>query len=300
MTATAEMVKYDVTNTMIAEMSDRYMGLLVKDPNDADGFKVAHNARMIVKGKRIEVEKKRKELGADALAYGRAVNSEAKRITALLRPIEDHLISQERVVLDEKERKAEAERVRLAEVEEAKLRAERAVYEQKLRDERDRLAAERAEMDAERERVAAAQKIERERLSAIADKQKAEADKLAAAKARIEQEEYERLRAIAFDQEKEEAVARAKADAEQAAEEAKAREEAAKVVAEQDRKRLAAMRPDVEKIRAYGEALLSVPLPTIKDEMARSHLLMVSEAVAKSAYRCRDYCLTDLPPNKEK
>jgi len=72
---------------------------------------------MNIKGKRVEVEKTRKKLKEDALEYGRAVDGEAKRITALLAPIETYLESQEKIIDDEKARiKADAAAVEAARV----------------------------------------------------------------------------------------------------------------------------------------------------------------------------------------
>ncbi len=358
MDVSQELVKYEVTDAVIAEMKHQYMGLIVKDPDDAEGFTAAHNARMIVKGARVGTEKKRKELKADALAYGKSVDGEAKRITALLRPIEDHLIAQEKIVTDEKERQRQAEedaeRARLdaierekREEEEAKVRAERAVEEQKLQEERERLAKERAAMQAEqeryarvreaedkkladeRERIEAEQKIERERLAqereterlarekqfaaererlaAIEAAQKAEADKIMAMRRRIAGEEYERQRVIEIAKAREEAAAQAKADAERQAVEDKAREEEqrqlaalqeaeAKRNAEQEQQRLDAMRPDIEKIRAYGQALFIVPLPKVEEKSAKRFLAQAVETIQAIGNRCMAF---EAPAAKE-
>lgn len=103
-------VEYNITDAAIAELSNQYMTMKVNSATDDVGYKMVHYARMVVKGKRVEVEKKRKELKEDALRYGKAVDTEAKRITALLEPIEDHLAAQEKIVDDEKARlKSEAE-----------------------------------------------------------------------------------------------------------------------------------------------------------------------------------------------
>jgi len=67
---------------------------------------------MVVKNHRVAVEKKRKDLKADALEWGRKVDAEAKRISALLEPIEVHLQTEEDKVTKEKER-IKAEKIRL-------------------------------------------------------------------------------------------------------------------------------------------------------------------------------------------
>ena len=96
------LVRFDVAEEAIAELHQQYMPMTIAGLNDRKGLVAVHDARMHVKGLRVQVEKKRKELKADALEYGRIVDREAKRITALLAPIEEHLQSQEQAVLDEK------------------------------------------------------------------------------------------------------------------------------------------------------------------------------------------------------
>jgi hypothetical protein len=112
-----DVIKYDITEAAISEMRTEYMALSIKDIHDKEGLELVHTARMVVKGKRIQVDKKRKEFKAGALEYGRKVDTEAKRITALLTPIEDYLNQEEAVVVAEKQRlkeeKEKAEQVRI-------------------------------------------------------------------------------------------------------------------------------------------------------------------------------------------
>ena len=108
-----EIVKYNITDSAIAEIKHEYMPLRVEGIYDIDGFRKVVVARKVVIGKRIEVEAKRKSLKSESLKYGREVDTEAKRITALLAPIEAHLTQQEDVVRKEKERvKAEEQRLK--------------------------------------------------------------------------------------------------------------------------------------------------------------------------------------------
>ena len=96
--------KFNIADTAIMELSDRYMVLKTNGLDDRKAFDAVHEARMDVKGRRVEVEKTRKELKEEALKYGRAVDAEAKRITALLAPIEDHLQAEEDKVTNERAR----------------------------------------------------------------------------------------------------------------------------------------------------------------------------------------------------
>ena len=100
-----QVVKYDITNAAIQEMSEMYLPLFITDLEDKEQFDAVHSARMVVRGKRIEVDKRRKELKADALAWGKLVQTEANRIFDLIEPIETHLKNEEG--------KAEAERQRI-------------------------------------------------------------------------------------------------------------------------------------------------------------------------------------------
>ena len=99
-----ELQKFNIADAAISKMSAEYLPLKVKGLDDKEGLKKVHDARIVIKNKRVEVEKKRKELKASSLAFGQAVDGEAKRITGLLLPIEAHLENEESIVEREKER----------------------------------------------------------------------------------------------------------------------------------------------------------------------------------------------------
>ena len=106
-----ELKKFDIAEAVISQWNKDYMMLTVSGLDDREGYKAVKEARLTVKSKRVEVEKKRKELKEDSLRFGRAIDTEAKRITSLLEPIETYLQSQEDVIGKEAERiKLEAER----------------------------------------------------------------------------------------------------------------------------------------------------------------------------------------------
>lgn len=107
---------YNIADAKIDEMRERFMPMRIVSNDDA---KQVHAARMIVKNTRVAIEKKRKELKADALTYGNAVDAEAKRLTALLSPIEAHLES------EQTEHEAKLEKIKQAaeEARRAKLQA---------------------------------------------------------------------------------------------------------------------------------------------------------------------------------
>jgi len=99
-----ELQKFNVTDAAIADMKEKFMPLAISGLDDKEGIRAVHDARMLVKGKRVEVEKVRKALNEDALAWQKTVNAEAKRITGLLEPIESHLEAEEDKIEKEKKR----------------------------------------------------------------------------------------------------------------------------------------------------------------------------------------------------
>lgn len=86
--------------------------LIIAGVDDKEGYKKVDDARKAVKKYRTSVETKRKELNDFPKRFTNAVNAEAKRLTALLEPIEQE---QERklAVIDAEKAKFEAEKKRL-------------------------------------------------------------------------------------------------------------------------------------------------------------------------------------------
>lgn len=256
MNAEKAVKQFNITDAAIEKMKKEYLSLSIDGLDDKDGYKKVHEARMDVKSKRVEVDKMRKDLNSDALAYQRAVNGEAKRITELLEPIEAHLTAEEKKIDDEKERlKAEAERKeqeklqgRVAKLvslgcvfdgEKYQLGDNKATVTQikqasdetfsnflnAVQGEADKIAAKKAEEEA-------ARKAEEERIAA----ERAELEKLrkeqekAAAEIRKQQEEIDRQKREAEEVRQREIAAKERA----------AREEQEKKQAEERVKKLAA------------------------------------------------------------
>ena len=93
-----EIKKFDAVTPAIKELSKQYLPLkvsgLVNSEEALESYdKVAKAFRDMV-SKRTAVENKRKELKADSITFGKAVDSKAKEITELLSPIENHLKEQ--------------------------------------------------------------------------------------------------------------------------------------------------------------------------------------------------------------
>lgn len=106
-----------VTAAKISELRAKYGGLTIAGVNDKKGYELVHAARMEIREYRVAVEKVRKTLKEDSLAYGRKVDTEAKRITAKLIEIEEPLDQEESRIDAEKEKiKQEAQRKKEAEL----------------------------------------------------------------------------------------------------------------------------------------------------------------------------------------
>jgi len=278
-----ELVQFRAQDAAIAKLAEAYLPLRINGLDDKQGFVAVHDARMIVKNTRVAVEKKRKELKEDALRYGQAVDTEAKRLTALLAPIEDHLQAEEDAVVYERERiRRAADEAKQAKLQ-GRLDALRAVdvsaYYPGVVDamsdaEFNAALAKATEAHAESKRVTAiaeqarqdelsAMAAERERLDAMRREQQAEADRLRIEREKIEAEQLAQRRAVELEQAKMEAAERARVETEQRIASQVAKEQAEREAAEAARIKADAERPQREKILAVANAVavlkLSVP-----------------------------------------
>lgn len=315
-------ITFDVAADQIALLAEDYGKLTIAGVDDTKGYKAVRDARMHMRDKRLAVDKRRKELKADALEYGRTVEKSAQDLIALIEPIENRLGELEEVIdLEKKRLKAireeEAKAATQARVD--ALRAvgddiafvlagalEPAAYEERLAAStlahNDRLAKAAAE-EAERQRLVEEARVQREaELKRLAE-QKAEQDKIAAElKAQQEALAAERKKLAEAQEAEANRVAEAKAAEERKAEtarlkkqaeiDAKAkleREEAARVAKEKkaEERRLAkeAKRPDKEKLEAFATMLEQLDLPSLADEEALAALKIV---VADFAQAVRD------------
>lgn len=111
-----ELTKYDAVVPAVNELAKEFMPLKIQSLDDKDGYNEVSKALRFIVSKRTAVEEKRKELKADSLAYGRAVDARAKEITSMLEPIESHLKNEklridteiERIKAEEEEKKQNA------------------------------------------------------------------------------------------------------------------------------------------------------------------------------------------------
>lgn len=162
----------------VAGMKATCMSLTIDGIEDKRGYEAVHNARMSVRDFRVKIEKKRKELKEDSLSYGRAIDAEAKRINAMIEPIEGYLTDQEKKIDDEKER------IRKAKEEErqAELRAQIEAEQAK------KLAEENAKLEEVRKAQEEAQRIMAEKQAEFQATVKAKEEELRQKEIQIEAE----------------------------------------------------------------------------------------------------------------
>lgn len=212
------------------EWKARAASIKVRSEFETDAMKMARAGRLEIKEKRVAIERTRKEMKERSLNEGRAIDSVAKELTALLEPIETYLEDQERFA----ERAAQARKDQLAS-------ARLAAFRQVTQNPWQAFAGVPADKwndvslaDLTEDAFAAA--YAKAEASVAAELARAEAE---AAKARQEAAERERLRAenekLRQEREKAEKAAadeRRKREAEAAAAEKAKQQAAAKLAAE--------------------------------------------------------------------
>ena len=264
-------IRYSVADAAISELCDQFAGLTIQGVDDAEGFEAVRAARLTMKRHRVDIEKTRKTLKADALEYGRQVDGEAKRLTGLILPTEERLKAEEDRITQEK-----AEQKAAAELERRRYIDERCAA---LASVGEILAPSEAEALTEEEfagRLTAAAKVNAEARAARAAREAEEAAVRKALEAKLEEERAElaKLRA-----EKDRVDAEAAAERE-AAEQARAKlqeiegrqrdeqlaREQAEAQAKIEAERQAiwdAQRPAVEKVLALADAVDALEVPDV-------------------------------------
>ncbi len=240
--STAQSLKlaFEGAFTQAKEWEAKAKTIIVTDATQLKEMKLARESRLAIRPIRTGVEKMRKELKADALNYGRAVDAVAGYLTGLLEPIEAHLLEQEEFAKRiEEKRIEEMKHARIAELTPLGVDVQyldlagmpEPVYAKLLADSK---AAMEARHEEARKAAEAAQKAEVDRIAA----EQAERDRLELQ--RLENERLKREAEAAQAQiEKERAEMEAKlaeerrlAEAARKEVEAKAQAEAAKLQAE--------------------------------------------------------------------
>lgn len=82
---------YDMPDSVIADLSTKYLPLKIAGAVDKQGRGVVHNALMDIRGLATAIDKTRLKTNEKAQAWIKVNNGEARRLTALLDPIKNHL-----------------------------------------------------------------------------------------------------------------------------------------------------------------------------------------------------------------
>jgi len=86
-----ELAKYDSVIPKVEELKEQYLSLRIKSIDDKENYQIVKDAIRFIVSKRTEIEEKRKELKANSIAFGKAVDARAREITSLITPIEEYL-----------------------------------------------------------------------------------------------------------------------------------------------------------------------------------------------------------------
>jgi colicin import membrane protein len=283
---------FDITVENINKMSADYMPLVIKGLDDKEGYDAVHEARQIVKNKRIAIRKASEEFKRSIKKVSSQVDAQAQVFFDLIEPIEAHLDKEEKAIDNEKlrikEEKEKAAQARLQDRINQLSQCNHPIHMgmvSSISDEEfnELLARAKKNHEAEQERLAA---IAREQQAAIeaqkakeaeeAAARRAEAEKLAVERAEIEAERKridDEKRALQAEKDSLAAAERGRIQLE----EVKRRETEAKELEEKNRKeaeeraklqseleekqkteeaaRLEALKPDKEKLVDFGKRL---------------------------------------------
>ncbi len=289
--AKKEIAKMTITDAVIAELGERYLPLQVVDPSDIDAYMEVKKAHISMVRLRNDLDKERLTIKREILQVGKEVDSVANAYEVKLLVIEQHLKSQRRVVEDDLERKAEEEAQKIADQEAEEAKAEE-----------DRLEAIRVEearvKKAADDKIAADQKAEDDRLAKIASDQKVEQERIDAENKKLADDKA----TLQKEKDEMEAEKKAKLDEEERAEREaiEAKEHAVRnrlAKEEQDRKeqektaKQEELKPDIEKLKAFGEALYELPMPSVKSSEATKVFMEVRERLDNIASGLMDVVL---------
>ncbi len=289
-----------------SKMKEEAESLVVTDVTDVVGMRRAKTLRARFRDIRVEAENVRKELKAESLRTGKAIDGVANVLKFLIVPLEEHLKTQEKFLeVQEEKRKAELVQKRTSELSvyvdeealsfynlgemseeafnnllETSKKAFEAEQEAIKKAEADRIAEEKAEKK-EQERI----RKENEEL-----KKKAEAREKEIEKERKELEEENRKEREAMEAKvKKESAEKAKIqkqlEAKKKAEEAERVKVEAVKKAEDDRKRQELLAPDKDKLIVLSGVLQKIEMPRVSSKEAG----VVVDEVEKILYELSNY-----------
>jgi hypothetical protein len=191
-----KLMKLTATDEAIADFKERYLGLTIKGVDDKEGLKAVYKARQDVKNTRVSLTKYADSLKQDALAWQRKVNAEEKRVVAELKAIEDYLQEEEDKIEAEKERLRREEELketqRIQSMIQALVQYNVSVDYAVLKYITEEGFAELLENAKEEHRIAQEKKAEEERLAQI-ERERIEAERKELEELREKQAEQQRI-----------------------------------------------------------------------------------------------------------
>lgn len=297
-----ELAKENVTKKVIADLKEKYMGLTIKGPEDAQGYTIVKRARLECRDLRILATNIAKKGREHANAISKAWIAKEKEVVGEISEVEDYLQSeQDKIDNIEKialEKRTALRKQQLADVEYhgdytdvfsctdevfnlilgsatkefQELTVQRNEQARVKAEEEQRLEKQRIEQE---ERMKEIERKEQEQINKEKE-QKAEQERIESEKKSIEDEkiraEEDKQRAIEIEEAKEKARLQAIED-----EKEKIRikdledKEAERKLQEAEEKRLQAL-PDMEKMKSYAHALSSVVAPILSTQEAKNTL----------------------------
>ncbi len=280
MSKITELVKYSVTDQALDQYREEFLHLTIAGLDDHEGYEKVKEARLFIRAERVNVEKKRVELKAESLEFGRAVDAEAKRITTAILEVEDHLTAEQKKIDDENARiKFEKEQravlperiAKLAELdatmsEEQLLQMDGPTFQGVLN---TFLSAKLEKQRQEQEEREKSQRAEQERI---------EAEKRAIEAQKIKVEQDARHKAEVEEAEKR-AAERAKVEVELEAKRKEDARVAAEAEAKAEQERIEAERPDNEKLHLFAGALTALPFPDVTTKKAQAKVAKVRKLI---------------------
>lgn len=276
-----DLVKYNPTDEVLEGYRKEFLPLTINGLDDHEGYEKVKEARLFVKAERVNVEKKRVELKAESLEYGRLVDAEAKRITTAILEVENHLIAEQKKVDDE------VARIKFEKEQRAVLPERLA----KLKELDTTMSEELLKMDGPTFQgvlnTFLSAKLEKQRLeqeerekAQWAEQERIEAEKKAIEEKKLEAEREERHKAEVEEAKRkaaEDARIQAEIDAKRKEDERVAQDAAAK--AEQER--IESERPDKEKLEVFAQSFTVIQFPEVSGKKAVAKVAKVRKLIGE-------------------
>lgn len=156
-----------------SEWDKKAKEIVVTSEDNTTEMALARSGRMLLRQKRIDIEKTRVALKEQALREGKAIDGIANVLKSLIVPIEEYLEKQEKFV----ELKRQAEEYRIRAEEERRLEQERVEREEAEKKEQEKIRVENIKLKEEAEAKEKAMRLEREEMEKKLRQEREEANR---------------------------------------------------------------------------------------------------------------------------